>query len=221
MPIVAIDLDGREPEVVTGGINTLVIVINGYEGNDPPKWKTQTKNNPFATGEYDDLSVLSELEGKVPALKVLQYSSDNSEDTKTDIKVTIDEYVKNNPHGKVVIIGHSRGADNAVELVNENPAIKVDYLITLDISDGTEWNDDNIPSNVSSAINFYNPEASGQLGGTEVEKAPGNTSSTVMNIPVYETSHTEIDNKISEGISNMVSKIATDNNIQVSPTKKK
>ncbi|WP_294238011.1 hypothetical protein [Chryseobacterium sp. sg2396] len=55
------------------------------------------------------------------------------------------------------MIEHSGGADNNVELLKENPNIKINLLITLDARDPDKfgWTDINIPSNAKNAINYY------------------------------------------------------------------
>ena len=70
---------------------------------------------------------------------------------------TIKNFKSINPNGKVVIVGHSGGGDNAIELVKDNPGIKVDLLITLDTQDPKPYgvDDNNVPSNVKNAINYY------------------------------------------------------------------
>ncbi len=55
------------------------------------------------------------------------------------------------------MIGHS-SANSNVELLKENPNIKINLLITLDAKDPYKfgWTDTNIPSNAKNAINYTN-----------------------------------------------------------------
>ena len=194
-PIQAIDLDGAEAQKVNEDVNTLVIVIQGWEGFDPLPNRTQFENNKARGAKSDagDFNTLNELNST--KLQVVQFSSsDNDLTTKIDVAVTIKEYKKSNPHGKVVLVGHSLGADNAIELVNENPDINIDYLITVDISDGTHPDANTIPGNVKNAINFHGT-APGSIGGEKIKKASGNKSSNIANIPVQGVEHEKMDSE--------------------------
>ena len=66
-------------------------------------------------------------------------------------------YIKQNrmTFDKIIILWHSMGADNAVELSDKlfNDSIEVDMLITLDLQ--SYWDSTEIHSNVLSARNYY------------------------------------------------------------------
>lgn len=188
-----VELEGLEPAKPKKNTGVLVIVVQGYENIDPLKNKTQVSNNDRATDTDTGLNLLSDLESN-PMFQVVQFSSSDKEDTKNDMKSTIEAFMKINPNGKVTLVGHSLGGDNVMEFVKENQNIKIDMTITLDISDGTEWNDDDVTSNVNRAINFYIP-STGQPGGTVIEAASGNTKSKISNIEIKSMAHTEIDDK--------------------------
>lgn len=119
------------------------------------------------------------------------------------MKSTINAFMKINPKGKVALVGHSLGGDNIMEFVNENPQINIDITVTLDISDGMDWNDDNVPSNVNTAVNMF-IRSYGQPGGTEIEAASGNKTSTILNWEFKNMSHQEIDDKKVDIIKNIM-----------------
>jgi RHS repeat-associated protein len=206
MPIVAIDKDGAEPEVVNGAVNTLVISIEGYEGSPPPKGQTQTKNNPYY--KYDKGSTVTlEEENTIPTLKIVRFSSSKDIDagpnegdnyTVNDAKETILNYRKNNPHGMVILIGHSLGGYNVIDLASENPDLKIDMLITIDIAGNRWWDPDIITPNVPYAINYYNENPWGGLGGEMTRLAADNIVSKIVNVPVANTSHGTIDNDVTQ-----------------------
>lgn len=95
---------------------------------------------------------------------------------------------------------------HAVELVNENSDLKIDYLITVNISDGIDPDANSIPSNVKNEINFHGT-ASGSVGGEKIKKASGNKSSNIANIPVPGVAHEEMDNEKTPVIKDWVEKI--------------
>src|ERR1017187_8002896 len=164
-PILSIDMEGLEPEPVNPGVDILVIVVQGYEGASPSTGKTQVKNNPHARSTSGDLNDLSNLEKDHPTIKVVQYSSSEGSNTRTDVLTTIMNYKKNNPNGTVILVGHSLGADNLIQLINENEDANVDQLYTMDprTSDVGKSTIKEIPANVIYAVNFY--ETNSTLGG--------------------------------------------------------
>ncbi|MBN8703784.1 MAG: hypothetical protein J0M08_12020 [Bacteroidetes bacterium] len=209
-PILAIDVDGLEPEAINEGVEVLVIVVHGKEANPPKTNQTQVKNNPAATSSKNDLNILSDLEKNQPFIQVVQYSSSEGTVTKDDIKQTIKNLNSINPNAKLILVGHSLGADNLVELVKENPEIKVDRLYTIDIS-SPGWDDSDIPSNVNFNINYYQSNF-GEAGGEETSAQFGNENSVIENIKVKNTSHRTIDSDVSGTIFNQIKNIVEKKN---------
>ena len=71
----------------------------------------------------------------------------------SDVLSTIKNFRSINPNGVVVLVGHSQGADNIIEMAKENPDVKLDLVITLDLKDAANLgtfsiDDDNVPVNV-------------------------------------------------------------------------
>lgn len=199
-----VELEGLEPAEPEKDKGVLVIVVQGYEGNDPKNNKTQVINNKHATGLDGGLNSLSSLNSS-PIFQVVQFSSSDTNNTKKDMKKTIDSFMEINPKGQVVLVGHSLGGDNIMEFIKENRITKIDLIVTLDISDGTEWNDDDVTSNVNTAINYYIPNW-GQPGGTKIELESGNTTSTVQNIKLEGMSHRDIDEKKVDEVKEIIEK---------------
>ncbi|MFK7002165.1 alpha/beta hydrolase family protein, partial [Flavobacterium oreochromis] len=151
--IAHIELEGSESVSFTekDGVNNLVIVNFGYDNKYRDKEHTQ------------DIGPDDGLVNIVPTgngLRIVHFASDAGTNTKETIKETIESFQKAHPQGQVILVGHSGGADNLIELVKENKNIKVDLLITLDSRDPvqTGWTDTDIPSNVKNAINYYQNE---------------------------------------------------------------
>ena len=201
-PVWAIDLDGLEAATINSGTQTLAIIIQGYIRPGPSDNKTQAIHEKQGI-DYDGISYIADLAQDIPKLQVVVFSSSKSENTKNDVLTTIKNFKSINPYGTVIIAGHSLGADNAIELVNQNKNIAIDLLITLDIKD--DWEDDNIPENVKIAINYYQTD-DGWLTARQGEKIEiDNPEKTAgINIRVENTSHTKIDNDKGKDVANLI-----------------
>ena len=78
------------------------------------------------------LGVLSsEMAGNIKDLQVVTFASSSSDHTTADIINTIREFKKANPHGKIIGVGHSLGAENLLEASYATGA-NLDLLITID-----------------------------------------------------------------------------------------
>ncbi|OBW40486.1 hypothetical protein AB670_03150 [Chryseobacterium sp. MOF25P] len=182
------------------GYKNLVIGVQGYNGNDTKKGATQSQN---AGGiDYSGMGALTNLSNS--NTRVVIFDSSQNENTKTDIANTITSFNKSHPEGIVAAVGHSLGADNLVETVNDKPQVKVDLLVTLDIAD--YYDDNKIPSNVSKAVNYY--QTNDFPGGEKVESTSGNSSSKIINVKVDST-HRNIDNDMSKTVNNVVNRELT------------
>lgn len=131
-PIWAIDLDGLEAATTNSGVKVLVIIFQGYMGADPEPGKTQAKNDRFSYVDYSGIAYVANEVKDHPEIQVVVFSSTSTSDRSSqDAATTIKNFKTLNPDGKVVVAGHSRGGDNAVEMVNDNPEISVDKMIIL------------------------------------------------------------------------------------------
>lgn len=196
-PIQFIDADGLEPAKTYNGVQNLVIVVQGYNGADPPNGKTQAQNN----SEGIDLSGLGGAIGVAnPQTQVVVFSSSNTSNTVEDIAATINNFKKMNPNGKVVLVGHSLGAENVVEVAQDNKNITIDLFIAVDAHDLIfEPTSSTIPSNIKKVINYFQTEDKRGISGQQYKEE--DKSTTGINKEVKNTGgHTEIDNKLSETI---------------------
>jgi len=184
----------------------MVIVVQGWNRKNPPNNRTQEQNNPNSERgiEYDGLSRIGELTKNQPKIQVVVFASSESENTKNDILTTIKSFRSINPDGQVILVGHSLGADNLVELVNENRDIEIDYMELLDIAD--DYDDDNIPPNVKEIINRYvidNSLFGATMGGEKVE-IEDREKTKGENIGYKNSSHRDIDQDLSDVVANEV-----------------
>jgi len=114
---------------------------------------------------------------------------------------TINSFQSAHPDGKVIMVGHSGGADNNIELAKDNPSVKIDMMITLDARDPskTGWTDTNVPSNVSNAINYYqNTDALNVVSDRTMDFS---SSTNGTNILSPGSNHRSIDNDQLQNVS--------------------
>ena len=204
------ELEGLEPLKINNTTKNLVIVNQGWIAN-PNNGATQAQNfaktNKDGGIDYSGIGIINNLNSTKNQVGV--FASSTGDITKNDILSSINSFRKQSPDGKLIMVGHSMGADNLIELANENPNVKVDLLFTLDIADDPRYgiDDDKIPSNVKTAINYYNKNDGfmhSAIGGEDIE-AIDSSKTKILNVPVN-ASHTQIDNKYRYNAYNAVVK---------------
>ena len=190
-PIRFIDLDGLEQAIPKNGATTLIIYVEGAMDVDPKDGATMV-DNPDYGGLSKPVLTLS----KRKDVQNVIYQSSNTNNTKNDIVATIKAFKEKNKGAKVILIGHSLGGDNIVEIVKENPDLTIDLMITLDIKDVTahDIDDDNIPSNVTNVINYYQD---GEVVGNEKIEIDDVNKTKGTNILAPGSNHRSIDNDLS------------------------
>jgi pimeloyl-ACP methyl ester carboxylesterase len=177
-------------------------VERSWHNGNPGPGKTQVTpdSNSFS-------SALVKAYGSQEGTQVAVFNPSMNSRTPDDISKSIVDFRAESPDGKLVIAGFSLGADNAVNAVNDNPSVKVDKLITLDISDPLGKADNQIPSNVAVAKNYSQPNDT-FVGGTQVEAVSGNTTSVITNVQTTsETTHSTIDNNYRNNVVKEVKKV--------------
>lgn len=102
------------------------------------------------------------------------------------------------------MVGHSQGGDEVVGVASDNPEVKIDKLLTLDIS-SHGINNTKITSNVVEAKNYF--QTSGILGGTKISTSDGNTTTKLTNVKATNTTHMTIDNDYRYNVLNEVKKV--------------
>jgi RHS repeat-associated protein len=192
-PIATVDLDGLEPAAINKGTQALVIILQGF-GGDPPDNNTQASNAAKSKSGLRPDEALGSIVSTGTKLQVVIYASSQSNNTKTDVLSSIKNFRSVNPDGKVILIGHSGGADNIVELAKENKDVKINLMITLDVRDPKKlgWTDTNIPSNVENAINYY--QNTDKLNLISNRKMDFSSETNGVNILSPGSNHRSIDN---------------------------
>ncbi|WP_248877166.1 hypothetical protein [Epilithonimonas zeae] len=198
------EFEGLEKVQINKETKNLIIAVIGYRG-PPEKGRTQVKNDPNIS--YDKTSFAHKLVESYASDKNTQvavFFPSTTSYTDNDISASIQDFRAQSPDGKLVLAGHSKGADTVVGVANDNPDIKVDKLLTLDISSFTV-NNTKIKSNTAEAKNYYQDNFF-DLGGTRISPADGNTTSKVTNVNTT-SSHTTIDDDYRINILNEVKKV--------------
>jgi RHS repeat-associated protein len=189
-PIAMVDLDGLEPAPVNPNTQTLVFILQGY-GGDPPDNNTQSENAAKTNPGLASDDALGGIFSTGTKLQIVKYASSKTDNTKNDVNATIKAFKAANPNGKIVIVGHSGGGDNAIELAKDNSDVTIDLLITLDTQDPhiTGVDDNNIPTNVKNAINYF--QTSEAVGGETLDFAKGVNGANILS---KGSNHRSIDN---------------------------
>ncbi|HNB72197.1 MAG TPA: hypothetical protein PLS70_13845, partial [Acidobacteriota bacterium] len=104
-------------------------------------------------------------------------------------------FKENFPDGKVVLIGHSLGGNNIFTVAQalEEKGIVVNLFIPID-SVGSD--DSELPGNVLVGVNYFSTSKDGIDGQSEIQGA--------INIGIDGTTHTKIDEEITNQITNLV-----------------
>jgi len=189
----AIDLDGLEPLRINEGTKNLVLVVQGYGGN-PPNGATQSANAAKTNPGLAPDEALGSIISTGLSMQVGVFASSQTNNTKNDLLSTISDFRAQSPDGNLILIGHSGGADNIVELAKENKNVKVDLMITLDVRDPKQlgWTDTNIPSNVKNEINYY--QNTDKLNLVSDRKMDFSSKTNGVNILSPGSNHRSIDN---------------------------
>jgi hypothetical protein len=197
--------------------NNLIIVIQGV--NNPFKdFISKNKTQVDVTNSRDE-NGLGYIKSKnfTKDTQVLTYVSSHSENlTPEDVYSVIYYYKLFNPNGKVIMVGHSIGGYNVIQVVNQlkKEKINIDLAILIDPANKKENNVEyNIPTNINRLINLTSTEYSDEfIFFTNSGGKPTISSSNVnyVNIEIKNTTHTDIDNvvylKINELLKDFIEK---------------
>lgn len=175
----------------------VVFVIQGV-GTNPENGKERAKDDKYSAVDYEGLGKLTNLNSE--QTKVYVYSSSRTENTKNAVLKMIKDFRSKDGKVKIIMVGHSMGADNIIELTKENPNITFDFIITLDIKDAASSgtfsvDDDNINTNVKNAINYYQE---GERIGNEQIEIENSKFTKGVNILSPGSNHRSIDNDLKD-----------------------
>lgn len=179
----------------------VIFVLQGY-GGDPEDGKERAKDDKNSSVDYDGLGKLTELNSK--HVKVYVYSSSTTENTKKAVLKMIKNFRKLNEGVKVIMVGHSQGADNTIELTEEHTDIIFDLVITLDAKDATNKgtfsiDNNDIEKNVKNVINYFQETEGYGIGGISLDiQSPKSTKG--VNILSPGSNHRSIDNDLKDYI---------------------
>ncbi len=199
----AIDLDGLEPLTINKDTKNLVLILQGYGGN-PPNGATQCSNAAKTNPGLGPDEALGSIISTGPSMQVGIFASSQSDNAKNDVLSTIKDFKDQSPNGNLILVGHSGGADNIVELAKDNKDVKVNLMITLDVRDPKQlgWTDTNVPSNVENAINYN--QNTDKLNLVSDRKMDFSSKTNGVNILSPGSNHRSIDN---DQLSNVIKDI--------------
>jgi RHS repeat-associated protein len=213
----AAEFEGLEPVEVGKETPYLTIVIlgraGGANGDGTSSGKTLLKNvSPEEWQRDDGLKRLGNGKGGilVPPGEVVMYSGSDGGETFTDVTQTLMNYRDNNPNGKIIIVGHSLGAKDALISAIEfgkkyDGNSHVDGLLLLESTEARGMGESygrNMPENVGFAINFESFNAKGYENAGAKRT---NGSQRIANITLGSgTSHTNMDNVLTPVIGFML-----------------
>ena len=217
-PINFIDVNGEQPGKVRSGVNTLIIGIQGWAGspvvNDD---NSQTKNNLDHGTDSDGIGAIQKFESEDVQVFIYVAGGPKVNDqelnyTEQHVSETIQTFKAHNPDGKVILVGHSEGAIQALNGGADSGEI-IDLTILVDMQADPDINvvtPLHTPKNFIKTINYFDddpiPSVNGALvndasiGGHTVKPLFKNT--TVENRPISNTSHTDIDQDTSSDVEN-------------------
>jgi hypothetical protein len=198
-------------ECVKKTTNNLVIVIQGV--NNPFKdfiYKNKTQVDATYSRDENGLGYIKS-KNFTKDTQVLTYVSSHSENlTPQDVYSTIYYYKLFNPTGKIIMVGHSIGGYNIIQVVDrlKKDKITIDLTILIDPANKKENNVKyTYPSNVNKLINLTSPEYSDDFkfftnsGGKSINLS---TNLNYINIDVKNTTHTSIDNVVYLKVNNLI-----------------
>ena len=201
-PIRAIDVDGLEAAEVGKHNPLLVIIVLGRNGgiarDDIENGNTQYENLPDNKKKDDGLSLLGQM--PIDAI-VITFAGSDDEQTTNDIHETIKNYRTTNPEGKIVLIGHSIGAlnamDAAIKVEKDNTIANkmIDLLIVLEpvkVENNYGYSvSRTLGSNVKSIINYSASHS--RFPGGKAEGGLGNRGDFTLRSG---TDHSNMDNTL-------------------------
>ena len=193
----AFELEGLEPVDAKTGAKFLVVVIQGFWG-EPGKNKTLVNNTPLQI-DNTGLGAIEQSFGDKSNIQVATYNSSRESGTIGDVNQTINNFMTENSDGKIIVVGHSLGADNSIDLSHQVSS-EIELMVTLDIAD--YWDSDNVSSSVKNLINIY--QTNDFPGGEDVE---GTSKTNVQNFRAKNSTHRSIDQDYVGSIIQMIQNI--------------
>lgn len=191
----------------------LVIVIQGANN---PFYDTLDKNKTQVditmSRDFDGLGYIEPNLNSYKT-KVLTYVSSYSYNlTPQEVYTNIYYHKLLKPNGKIILVGHSLGPYNLVQILNKlkKQNINIDLVIFLDFTNKKNNSTDYyVSSNVNKIINFTSDEWSDNFyfftnSGGKVFRDNKNKKTQIYSYHIKNTTHTTIDNKIYKKIFHII-----------------
>jgi hypothetical protein len=207
----------------------LIIVVQG--ANNPFTDVIDYNQTQVDFTKSRDMDGLGLIEGKLnnPTTKVITYIGTHSYTlTPEDVYENVYYFRLFRPKGKIILVGHSVGGYGLTEVLDKlsDNNISVDLVIFLDNANKLYNNFDyKVKSNVKYVINFTSQKWADNFyfftnAGGVVSKNFKNKVTNILNLEIPNTTHTSIDNKIPNDISNIIYDYLNNNTNPINFTKK-
>lgn len=202
----AVELEGLEAAKINPCTENLVLIYGGAEGQaigalrsiESSEHHGKTLKDRNDGGLYNIKTIESE-QTQVEMIRGEQLTFTSA----VDYKQTVKNFQNSEPLGELILVGHSKGADQLLDLVNAGEISGVGMIITFDISEPFGDAAEVMSSDNTTPIifNFYQDNFG--MGDTQLERGEGNTS-IIYNIKVDKATHTSIDNKMHSTVSKVI-----------------
>jgi len=207
----------------------LVIVVQG--ANNPFTDAINYNKTQVDFTKSRDIDGLGLIEGKLntSTTKVITYVGTHSYTlTPEDVYETVYYFRLFKPKGKIILVGHSVGGYGLTEVLDKLNInnVSVDLVIFLDNANKLYNNFDyKVKSNVNYVINFTSPKWADNFyfftnAGGRVSRDNKNNVTDIFNLEIPKTTHTSIDNKIPNDISNIIYDYVNNDSNPINFTKK-
>jgi hypothetical protein len=207
----------------------LIIVVQG--ANNPFTDVIDYNQTQVDFTKSRDMDGLGLIEGKLnnSTTKVITYIGTHSYTlTPEDVYENVYYFRLFKPKGKIILVGHSVGGYGLTEVLDKlnTNNISVDLVIFLDNANKLYNNFDyKVKSNVKYVINFTSQKWADNFyfftnAGGVVSRNLKNNVTNILNLEIPNTTHTSIDNKIPNDISNIIYDYLNNNSNPINFTKK-
>ena len=198
----------------TENTDNLVIIMEG--ANWPVTDYIPNNKTQIDVTRSRDVEALGGVEKRLTTKNttVLTYVGSHSFNlSPQEVYTTVKYFRMFKPNGKVILVGHSLGGYNVAQVLDKLYLEKktVDLVIFLD-SASKKYNNYNytVKDNVKYAINFTSKEWADNYifftnAGGKISIDSKNKTTEYINIPVPNTTHTSVDNKMANKVSSIIS----------------
>jgi hypothetical protein len=183
----------------------LIIVVQG--ANNPIKDVVKSNEiqvDKTSSRDYDGLGMVEKIIGNDKNQVFTFVGTHTFNLTPEKIITIVNDFKLFKPNGKIILVGHSVGAYNITQSLNEFKKLNIDINLVILIDAANKKNNYYnfiVEENVKTIINYTSPKWSDNLkfftnSGGKVTLSKHNKRTDCVNIEIKGVEHTTIDNKI-------------------------